>query len=1538
MKRIILPIFILAALHVFAQNTHTIDFEAAGTGADWTWFVEENGDNPPLEFIANPVSGGINTSPVVAKFTARQNGNPWALCYTDDDGEFTFDAGNSTVKIMVYKEVISSVHIKFEGLSPPIELAISNTVTNQWEELTFDFSASIGNTYSRIVILPDFEARDEDHIIYFDNIQTPDGELSVLPEPTTVPPVPGHAAQDVISIYTEAYPNIAGTNFNPNWGQSTTVTVNYNAAGNNTLRYQNLNYQGTEFTSQDVSIFEYFHVDFWTPNATTLQFYLISPGAETYVDLPITTEEWVSVDIPLEAYVPPVDLSDVYQFKVVGNGTVYFDNWYFWKEPSGSGDDATLSDLQVDGTTVAGFAPTTLNYEVELPAGTTVVPVVTAVTNDPGASFVVNNATSLPGTTSVVVTSANGNNTLTYNVNFTLQSPEPNIAAPTPTQPEANVLSIYSDAYEDLGGVNFNPFWGQQTIVTLNYPIAGNNTLLYEDLNFQGTELPTLDVAQYDYFHVDFWTSNSTDLRFFLISPGPLEKDYAFDITPETWVSIDIPLEYFDPPVNLTELFQFKVEGNGDIWFDNWYFWKDTGPSGTVTFDPPDGATNVQPDVHPTLTFSIPVEMADGSEITNDNIPALFTLTENNADAQPVSFSGEINTEKTVITIIPDDNLDYAQAYDLTLNDEVIRFQDGNLVAGQTVTFTTIAAPKPYLELDVQDNFENNGYSTINNWQFQDGPDLVDLTITTDPVNPENHVADYDRSGTFLYTNAQFILDHRMDLTERHKFQLRVYFPSSNDYSGALTPTAAIKLQNSLLGPDAYATQTEVIRNVNQFDQWVTLEFDFSAAADSVNYDQVVVQLGGENHLVAAQFYFDDFKLKTAQIGINADFSATPLFGFAPLTVQFTDLSTGPTPSAWEWDFDNDGIIDSYEQNPAYTYENPGTYSVKLKAYNPFFSGEIVKTDLIEVVEFIEPPYIYTDYEANINAVFDGWPVSPETVANPDPSGINTSAVVGKFARPADPYANIFTQTDSTLNFGESHIFAMSVYAPVACEVLLKLESSLDPEQYIQKSAYVTTPGAWETLAWDFPGASSDVYDRIIVFFDFESTTANTFYFDEIRGPEPNGVPLYKPLLATEVQENFENDGYSTIDQWWFEDPDIVPLEVVEDPVNTANHAGGYDRSGIFLYTNARAVLDHRMDLTQRNKFRLSVYFPSSNNYAGALTPTASVKLQNSLLGGNAYTTQAEIVKTVSTFDQWVTFTYDFGAYADREDFDQIIVQLGGENHLEPGMFYFDNFRLLAGSGILADFEASPVGGFAPLTVQFTDLSSGNPTAWTWDFDNDGTIDSQEKNPSFTYVLPGIYSVKLTASNAFLSDEILKTDLIVVAGMPYQQVLDLYAGWSGMSSFVVPENQDIETLFGPYAEDIEIIVGDGGMYFPSQGINTINNWNSQSGYLIKMVNDAAIPLGGFETAGRTISVDAGWSVIPVASTCDVNTADLFGGFDQVVAVKEVAGTGIYWPEKEINTLPVMHPGKAYYILITSTLSFTYPECGNTKINQSFTEH
>tara|TARA_B100001287_G_scaffold155109_1_gene130448 strand:+ start:2090 stop:2890 length:801 start_codon:yes stop_codon:yes gene_type:complete len=179
MKRISLIQFIIIPIFSFSQNI-PIDFEASGNGSDWTWTVFENDSNPPLEIVPNPDPSGINSSETVAKFTALQTGQPFAGCeslHGSDIGSFSLNNDNCTVSIMVWKPIISDVGIKFVGPNngAQIEIKVSNTLINQWEELTFDFSSRIGVfpvVKDQIVIFPDFDlnGRAQDNVIYFDNV------------------------------------------------------------------------------------------------------------------------------------------------------------------------------------------------------------------------------------------------------------------------------------------------------------------------------------------------------------------------------------------------------------------------------------------------------------------------------------------------------------------------------------------------------------------------------------------------------------------------------------------------------------------------------------------------------------------------------------------------------------------------------------------------------------------------------------------------------------------------------------------------------------------------------------------------------------------------------------------------------------------------------------------------------------------------------------------------------------------------------------------------------------------------------------------------------------------------------------------------------------------------------------------------------------------------------------------------------------------------------------------------------------------------
>ena len=92
-------------------------------------------------------------------------------------------------------------------------------------------------------------------------------------------------------------------------------------------------------------------------------------------------------------------------------------------------------------------------------------------------------------------------------------------------------------------------------------------------------------------------------------------------------------------------------------------------------------------------------------------------------------------------------------------------------------------------------------------------------------------------------------------------------------------------------------------------------------------------------------------------------------------------------------------------------------------------------------------------------------------------------------------------------------------------------------------------------------------------------------------------------------------------------------------------------------------------------------------------------------------------------------------------DHDQLHVQVINDSGDQIDEFYVDR-------NPVAKFEADPTEGLPPLTVNFTDESTGHRYQYDWDF-GDGSEHSQERNPTHTYTEDGIYSVKLTVKSAF---------------------------------------------------------------------------------------------------------------------------------------------------------------------------------------------
>ena len=187
---------------------------------------------------------------------------------------------------------------------------------------------------------------------------------------------------------------------------------------------------------------------------------------------------------------------------------------------------------------------------------------------------------------SATVTATLGAVAVTGTINVTVTSGPNAPTTPAPTPPgraPANVVSVFSEAYTNIAGVNFNPNWGQSTQFS-EVSINGNATLRYGNLTYQGFEIgPAMNLTGMTRMHFDMWTPDNTNFQFFLISPSPT-TERATTVTPTLggWQSIDVPLTTFTPVV-LTNIFQMKLEGqpqaNGvgsnTVFLDNIYFHND---------------------------------------------------------------------------------------------------------------------------------------------------------------------------------------------------------------------------------------------------------------------------------------------------------------------------------------------------------------------------------------------------------------------------------------------------------------------------------------------------------------------------------------------------------------------------------------------------------------------------------------------------------------------------------------------------------------------------------------------------------------------------------------------------------------------------------------------------------------------------------------------------------------------------------------------------------------------------------------------------
>ena len=153
------------------------------------------------------------------------------------------------------------------------------------------------------------------------------------------------------------------------------------------------------------------------------------------------------------------------------------------------------------------------------------------------------------------------------------------------------------------------------------------------------------------------------------------------------------------------------------------------------------------------------------------------------------------------------------------------------------------------------------------------------------------------------------------------------------------------------------------------------------------------------------------------------------------------------------------------------------------------------------------------------------------------------------------------------------------------------------------------------------------------------------------------------------------------------------------------------------------------------------------------------------------------------------------------------------------------------------------------------------------------------------------------------------------------------AGWSGISSPVLPFYPEMDTVLSSIQDNLTILYNFDGIYWPWQNINTLDKWKN-SGYTIKMSNADNLVIGGELIKSLSQTIKSGTGYLPIPTLYDVSTASLFAPFlDKLTLVRNILGTEVFWPQTGINTLPILKPGNAYITHAKSSFIVHFPQSG-----------
>jgi PKD repeat protein len=228
--------------------------------------------------------------------------------------------------------------------------------------------------------------------------------------------------------------------------------------------------------------------------------------------------------------------------------------------------------------------------------------------------------------------------------------------------------------------------------------------------------------------------------------------------------------------------------------------------------------------------------------------------------------------------------------------------------------------------------------------------------------------------------------------------------------------------------------------------------------------------------------------------------------------------------------------------------------------------------------------------------------------------------------------------------------------------------------------------------------------------------------------------------------------------------------------------------------------------------------------------------------------------------------------------------------------------------GNQVDFTSNMTEGDAPLEVYFTDISTGDPLSWEWDFDSDGTVDSFERDPVWIFTLGGTYSVTLTVHFLGGSDSITKENYIS-AGQFMELELSYNQDWNMVGIPLEVEEPNYQYLF---PESVE-----GTLFQFGEGYENIQEFSPGIGYWLRFYNDGQTIIEGYVIPELVVNLNENWNLIS-GNAMEIPTTSIIDPEGIIVP-----NTFYVYDEGYINAETLV-PGSAYWMRASESGAIIIP--------------